>query len=436
MESDAAEVADQAFHCLAFDPDSGCFIFLGNPPAATTWAYRYAGKVASGSATGVSDLEVSLDFGRGRIATFSGAAAADQGDFIGEFVRQKSYLATNPAFPDWRVYFRVDADKSGRRIVAPTAGWRDEVIVEYGRSTHGVPVHVKDPYTATILRHGLPTATYVVRTHWWYARWRHQSSVRPVVRTPANLKERGWIANFGPEGLFGLSPNSNAVSWDGPMSAPRDPVLGAFSNTMGAAGDNPQIGFLTEYAADYVINASPASLTSTRTEGEWCGNWCMHIRDDATGAMPDVRNRKLRYKEDGGTINGAPPADPQTNPSFVSVETAHFYPCANLPWLLTDDPFFLEELQFGCNWQILYDAYHRSGQHLEGLVYPGQTRSFAWGLRDLFQLTASCPTVVPAWLRPRSYWQSCIDDNKAFALRYVNSRRAFMHCFVPGPEAT
>jgi hypothetical protein len=412
----------QRFYCLDFDPDSRCFIFLGRAGslAARTFAYRYSASApALTAAIGIGDLSVTLDFGSGSTATFSGSTAIDKGDFVGEFVRQKCYLASNPSFPDWRVFFRVDADSTGKRITG--AGYRDEVIVEYGRSTQGIAAHWLMSYTATITKDGATLATYTVPKHWWYARWRYQSSPRPVVRTPATLRARGWIPNFGTGGLFGLPANTNSISWGGPMSAPKDPVLGAFSPAMGATGDNAQIGFLTEYAADYVINGSPASLTTLRTEGEWCGNWCVHVRDDATGAVPDVRNNKLRYKSDGGTINNIPAVSAATYPDFVALDGAHYYPCCNLPWLLTEDPFFLEELQFGCNWRVLSDAYHRTGQGLEGLVYPGQTRQFAWGLRDLFQLTATCPATVPQWLRPKSYWQSCLNDNKTFALRYVKS---------------
>ncbi len=414
VEGGSIGIPNQTFHCLEFDADSGCFIFLNDATNPTTWGYRYAGATPQAGATGVGDLAVTLDFGGGNVAAFAGAGAVDQGDFRGEFVRQKCYLAQNAAYPDWRVYFRVDADAQGKRIVG--AGARDEVIVEYGRSSSGTPAHVASPYTASITKEGVALATYTVPKHWWYARWRHQTSERPVVRSPATLKARGWIPNFGSEGLFGLQPNTRAVTWGGPMSAPP-----GFFPGMGSTGDNHQIGFLTEYAADFAITGSPASLTSLRTEGEWCGNWCTHLRDDATGAVLDVRNGKLLYKADGGTIHNVPAISAAANPNYVDVETAHFYPCANLPWLLTDDPFFLEEMQFGCNWQILYNQYHRTVQGLQGLVYPGQTRSFAWGLRDLFQLAASCPAAVPSWLRPKSYWQSCVDDNKAYALKYVNS---------------
>src|SRR5262249_26289371 len=158
-----------------------------------------------------------------------------------------------------------------------------------------------------------------------------------------------------------------------------------------------------------------------RTEGEWCGNWPMHIRDEATGAVLDVRNNKLRYKAEGGTINNSPGVSPTSNPSYVAVEPAHFYPCANMPWLLTDDPFYLEEMQFGGNWQLLYNQYHRNLQGLQGLVYPGQTRSFAWGLRDLMLLAASCPANVPGWLRPKSYWRACVEDNRIYAQKFQKS---------------
>jgi hypothetical protein len=414
VEPGSIGVPNQVFHCLDFDEDSGCFVFLDEASNPVTWIYRYAGTNAKVAGAGVGDLEVTLDFGGGKVAVFSGTTAVDQGDFAGEFVRQKCFLARNAAFPDWRVYFRVDADSTGKRITG--AGYRDEVVVEYGRSTTGVPTHVQLAYSATISKEQAVVATHAVPKHWWYARWRYQSSPRPVVRTPAMLKERGWIPNFGNAGLFGLQANTVAVAWDGPMSAPS-----GFVNFMAGTGDNHQIGLLTEYAANYAIFETPQSLTSLRSEGEWCGNWCTHIRDDATGAVIDVRNNKLRFKADGGTINNAPAVNVGGNPSFVEVESAHFYPCANMPWLLTEDPYYLEELQFGCNWQILYAHYHRSQQKLEGLVYPGQTRSFAWGMRDLFLVAATTPVVVPTWLRPRSYWRSCVGDNRIYAEKFAKS---------------
>jgi len=426
VEQGSSGVPNQVFHCLDYDPVSGVYVFLdtpnyGSPGSPTTWVYRN-GQPAPKSAGVVDDLTVSLDFGGGNVAVFAGTDAVDMGDFVGEYVRQKSFLVTHPAYPDWRVWLRVDADAGGSRIAEPAAGWRDEAIVEYGRSGQGVPAHLRQPYVANVTKSGVQKASYAVPRHWWYGRWRYQSSPRPIVRTPQALRERGWIPNFGTEGMFGGGAGTLSVAWPGPMQAPqRPPPSYPFNPAMASGGDNDQIGFLTEAGAGYMIFGGDADLATLRTEGEWCGNWCIHIRDDATAGMPDARNLAASFRSAGGSVNDAPSADTASEPAFVDVEDAHWYPCANAPWLLTDDPYFLEELQFGMNWRILWDRGPRLAQQLGGLVYPGQTRSTAWGLRDLFYLTASCPTAVPPWLRPRSYWKACVDDNLTFAMKFVQS---------------
>jgi hypothetical protein len=45
LEAGSIGLPSQVFHCLDFDPQSGCFIFLqtDSSGAATTWAYRYGG---------------------------------------------------------------------------------------------------------------------------------------------------------------------------------------------------------------------------------------------------------------------------------------------------------------------------------------------------------------------------------------------------------
>lgn len=367
------------------------------------------GKKASESAVleqvitggGPGRLSVELDFGDGRVARFSGGV--DIGAFHGEFVHQRCLLATDPVFPDWRVMFRPDVD-----------GRRDEVIIEYGRAVGGTPANRLTPYTARILSDGAEIYTAAVPTHWWDARWRWQSAPRPVVRTPAELVARGWIPPLGTEGLFGRAPYTYAGVWDGPMTIPAHVSTG-----MGAAGDNPLIGPLTEAAAEYVIRGTAAHLQTIRVEGEQCGTWGMHTRF-ADGSMPDVRGQDLYYKgaKAGATINEPPRL---AHPEYMALAYSHWFPCANMAWLLTDDPFMLEELQFGVNWRLFWSSWTRINVGLGGLIDPSQVRSTAWALRDQFLLACSTPSSTPKWLRPRSTWKAQVDDTRSYMLRYVNS---------------
>jgi hypothetical protein len=366
-----------------------------------------------------ADLSISLDFGSGNIATFAGASATDMGEFVGEFVRQKCYMATNANYPDWRVFFRVDADRRGNRIIPPEAGWRDEVVVEYGRTTHGTPTNIprSTPYTATVTKAGSIVYSVTVPGHWWYARWRYKSSDRPVVRTPATLKARGWIPNFTSAGLFGSNAYTSAVAWPGPMGVPVDP-RGGFDVGMAGGGDNEQIGLTTEYAAQYAIFGNANLLTSVRTEGEWCGNWATHYRDDTTGAPINVVSGAKRFISDGGTINDLPSDHvyPQgSEPGYVFLDAAHMYANANMPWLLTDDPYFLEELHAKLDWVML----DQPSTSFPGLMRIDQTRAYAWGLRDLFLAVKTTPTATPLWLRSKAYWQTALINNLTFSMRYV-----------------
>ncbi len=348
-------------------------------------------------------LSIALDFGGNSVARFNQNTAVDRGEFVGEFVRQQSFLATDPAFPDWRVWFRPDSD-----------GTRDEVVVEYGRTTHGTfPVK---GYTATITSRGSVVYTANVPQHFGYARWRWQSRERAVVRTPAALKARKWLPNFGTIGLYGKPASTNKTAWRGPFDIPP-----GFDPFMGSTGGNHQIGPITTYAAEYLLYGTANALLSMRTEGEWCGNWCTHLRDDVTGAPLDVRGQKLSMKDNGGTINSYPLLTITANPASVIVDSAHRYSCPNVIWMLTDDPYLLEELQFGVNRHLLDASYHRFANNLHGMMQPNQTRAYAWGLRDLFMVTRTTPASVPSWLLPQSYWQACLDDNKTYAMKFVNS---------------
>jgi hypothetical protein len=341
-------------------------------------------------------LGVTLNLGSS-VLTFTDSDGVDMGDYVGEFVHQQCRMVVNG---NWRVFFRPDRD-----------GKRDEIVIEYGRSTVGPINHVTLPYTATVTKLGSPLASFTVNRHWWGGRWRFQSSPRPVVRPPATLKARRWVPNFGHSGLFDKPIVKESLHWQGPMT----PLPGVDA-VMGTAGDHDQIGYLTEHAADYMIRPSDITLESIRAEGEWIGNACIHLRND-DGSVLDIVSGTLNYVGYKGTI--LDPQNPKqgTEPSFVYPEVSHTYPCATAGWLLTDDPYLLEELQFMCNWVLLQYAWAKK----PGILPYGQTRAFAWGLRDLFTAAATTPSSVPKWLLGPAYFQKSLDANLAYSMQYVNS---------------
>jgi hypothetical protein len=396
------------FWCGAFDQRRGLYVALTE--TGRCWYVRPPGFKDTRGLVPVSmparsaPLRAELDFGGGQVAKFAGGT--DIGDFVGEHVRQRCLLATDPAFANWRVMFRRDAD-----------GLRDEAIVEYGRGDASTPAHRTTPYTARIYRGDTLVHEVTVPTHWWDARWRWQSAPRKRVRTVRQLVERGWLPELDARALFGR-PAYDFVS------PPVTPMTMAqhLNRGMGTAGENQCIGPLTEAQADWCIRQDEGIWPTVVAEAESAATYRTHLRIKGF-QMPDAG--LLHYKN--GTARGYPGAILNESPGAggpqdMSLALSHWYPVANLMWLLTDDPYYLEELQFGVNWRLLWSSYTRINQKLGGLMYNSQTRGIAWALRDQFLLAATTPETVPGWLQPRATWKRHLDESLSYYNRFMTSK--------------
>ena len=78
------------------------------------------------------------------------------------------------------------------------------------------------------------------------------------------------------------------------------------------------------------------------------------------------------------------PATIPTCSSPVQPDTAHEPPLAYVPWLLTGDPYYLEELQFAATFNVLCAVPGQRGNYCIGFAL----RAHAWALRVLAQVRA------------------------------------------------
>jgi hypothetical protein len=349
----------------------------------------------------------------GRHFAFDSAAGEDLGIYEGEYVRQRCLRVMRRDTP-LTVYFRPDVGLA-----------RLEVVVELGRlwldGTGFEAAHITGPYSCEILYQGRSVAVVKVPYHWWFSRWRWQSAPRPVVREREVLLGKRLVAPYGRAGLYGAEATGQLVEWSGPMDT------AAIYTAMGAGGDRPDIGLMTEFQADYLINGTSGALSSLLAQGEACGTMPIHWRDEHTGALVDV----YEYPTVAASPEGKPalPTAPPPRVSgtrsvdrrYILYESSHSPAAAFLPFVLTDDPYFLEELEAQGTFPIAVSNWHRVRHHLPGLVYPGETRSFAWSMRSLFQLGMVAPERPPRWLKSRAYWRRCIADNLAYARLFMKS---------------
>lgn len=353
-------------------------------------------------------LALVLRFHNGASRTFSQAAAKDAGDYVGQLIHQKCFMIRED---EWTVFFRPDADRS-----------RDEIVVERGviRLTPGQSAtHIFEPYKATIFKDGKQIAELTVPRHWWLARWRWQSAPRPVRRSLHDLIAMKAICPLGKAALYGAKPLQTVIKWQGPMG------IGGLQTGMGTAGERPEIGPITEYQAAYLLDGNAETLTTMMTQAEAVGSMPIWARDEHSGALTDVYEiPDIAFLAGSPTIPQPPyPYNPDHsyNDYLFRMDVAHIPSAAYVPWLLTDDPYLYEGIEAIGSYGVLFSDYHRAVQKLPGLVYPGETRAWAWGMREIFRLGAFAPETPPSWLKPRAYWRKIAADNLSYTRQYMES---------------
>jgi hypothetical protein len=290
-------------------------------------------------------------------------------------------------------------------------------------------VHITQPYLATIMRGTETLAEITVPAHYWAARWRWQSAPRPQIRSFVDLVAMRALPPMSAQAMWGCTPAVPRIENQGPMTR------GGLQIAMGGTGDRFEIGPMTEFqSALMVAGDHPDAEVSMWTQAEASGTMGLHIRDAATGAPLDVQTHPYQGLTYGAISIPRPPAPPG-DPNCFALDGAHFPALVFVPWLLTDDPYYLEEAQFAANYHCIESPYHQAQNGLPGMAQPSQTRGWAWGVRDIARMAGFSPESPPAWLLPRSVFEDNLGDCLTFSNKYLASTTpscAVFSCLTQG----
>jgi len=313
----------------------------------------------------------------------------DWTDARGWFV-QGRVDASNSSLPAFVVQFRRDK-----------GGSRDEVVFELGDTTAGVVAFNMTGYIATIYAGDAVLAVVEVAEHYWYSRWRWQSAPRPIVASVGELQDAGLLPRF-----------DNALATTRPKSPLRvyEPMgLAGLTAYVPSTGERDEIGLVTEAQAEYL--RGDAGADSLIAQGEASGSFPWHYRNEDGGAIFDFKAHPQ------ATVYGGPAATIPWIATPITLDPAHEPPLAFVPFLLTGDPYYLEELQCAATYNVLCsNPPARTSFNLGHAV-----RAHAWSLRVLAQCARVTPEDAPGWVQPRAYWQEWLDQERDWMLgRWVN----------------
>jgi hypothetical protein len=341
---------------------------------------------------------------QGNSFRFDETTGRDLGDYVdpaGRF-HQRCVLVEHDRLP-LRVYFRPDRDSN-----------RTEAVFELGALGSPASPANLDTYRVAIERGGYRVHAADIPRHFWFARWRWQSAPRPVREKVEDLVAARLVPRYDASELGRYSRDNRPHAYR-PMS------LAGIDPAMGATGERPDIGPVTGWQADYICCGT--NLATMMAQAEASGTIPWHFRDLRSGGPLDVfaYPRASTY-----AANVAAPFIPTTHCSIeevpISADSGHQPALNYLPFLLTGDPYYLEELQFQVTANIVnLPPPYRFAQ---------KGRYLAWTLRTAGQAARITPASVPAWLKPRSYFQQILEAYRAWVMSCADDTADPVHAVL------
>lgn len=278
---------------------------------------------------------------------------------------------------------------------------RTDVVMENTRTWTANPGNIT--YSFAVKRNGSTIYTQPKFTHYHHARWHKVlwtgASAEPQARVRHNMPyfmASKAVANYNlaltiPEPVIaGMVEKFNQAK-----SAQAD--LGPMANLMMNAyfpttGGRPEIGPLPKWAAMYLLTQDTRLLQILLDQAGAAAAAPIHYRDEGTDRALDL-DRYPRVSTWLGTSEPALPA--LVNGSTIwSVDTAHQGSYSYLPYLLTGDAFYQDEIIFWGGWNLtaMSPGYRNFGQ---GLLWEDQVRGHAWTLRALGEVSRALPDSHP-----------------------------------------
>lgn len=249
--------------------------------------------------------------------------------------------------------------------------------------------------------------------HPYMARWRKTFVVGPL--TEASITPDftpSYLAKALPSYLPTITSSSRSIAdW-------RFDILGIGDLTypLPMVGDRDEIGLFPAWVAQYVTFKSDALRAYVLRMGELAGTFSVHI-SEPDGEMLSLDDHPGFFTGAQGNGNSGPAGGgPETvgRGYYGEDGAAHLPSLSFVPYLLTGDRYFLDEMKFWANNAMLSWSWLRNGA--EGLVTAQQQRAVGWALRDIAQSAAFTPDRDP--------WKEYFTSRLLANLRDLDARAA------------
>jgi len=280
--------------------------------------------------------------------------------------------------------------------------------------------------------------THYHHTRWHKVFWTNGDPLIDVEFNIAYMMDTRAFPNFDQsvtvaEAALSKLDSESAVADNGPMG------LSIMSADMPGTGARADIGPVPQYAAFYLLSMDKRAKNATLRVGDAGGSWSIHYRDKNTDMPLSIKDYPY------ATLLADPPdtLNPATGKyeAFPSCggncsdpynpDSAHQPSIAYVPYVVTGDYYYLEELLFWANYNHLQGNPHYR-EFEKGLVIWDQVRGQGWSLRTIGQAA----NVIPDNHVMNGYFNTLLNDNLTwFNNAYVGNSGANKLGFISNGNA-
>lgn len=386
-----------------------------------------SGGTAATGATATTEQLLSSGFTASASATLNGVRFEASADQLIKTGKITTWLA-GPNVTEWQVSAPLVAANGAQhphltarfaiRWYEASKKARVDVTIENNWAYENAPQNFT--YDAEILVDGKSVYAKPNMTHFHHARWRkvfwsggapelhleHNKAYLIGSRALPNYDQNVKISEAALSGL--------KSTWLGERTEPMG--VGMANPYMPSTGGRPDIGILPGWAATYLLSMDKRAKDVTLGTADLAGSWSIHYRDRLTDRPISAIDYPYMtiVGRPGDTVNPATRKSEAfpvcatttacTNPNFH--DSAHQPGFAYLPYLVTGDYYYLEELQFwGMLTSFASNPYYR--QFDKGLLQSDQVRGQAWSLRTVAQTAY----ITPDADRLKSHFTHFVNSN-------------------------
>lgn len=299
---------------------------------------------------------------------------------------------------------------------------RTDVIIENNKTFVAGPQNFS--YDVNVLVNGQSVYSQTALTHYHHARWRktfwwggepeahlrHHTAYLIASKAVSNYDqtirpaESALAALASPLTLIKLGPMKTGIA----------------TTYMPTTGARPDIGPLPGWSVLYLLSMDRRAKNAMLATADGAGTWPIHYRDEATDhpvRLDNEVNKNLSTHVNLAHLGPLPvPRCANNNsggecaiPSSLLADVAHQPSLVYLPYLVTGDHYYLEELHFWAAWNPLETAPGNHGFE-KGLLKWAQVRGQAWSMRTL----GHAAYITPDAHSMKAYFTTQVEHNLEF----------------------